>query len=86
MQFSNPRFMLFENEILAIAEKFDLKIDDLTVENFIPNSTAILVENVDGHLFRIHINLQENRIIAAKQLDSDHAEKSLFAKYTAYMK
>lgn len=86
MKFSNPRLFFFKDEIAKMAERFRLNADDLLVESYEPRTTAIVVETVDNHRFRVHINLQENRIIAAKQLDADRVDKAKFEKYLVYMK
>ena len=86
MKFSNPGLIFFRDEILRVADKFSLDPDNLTIESFMPGNNVILVETVGKNKFRIHINLQENRIVSAKQLDTDHVEMELFEKYTTFMK
>ena len=86
MKFAHPSLMLFKDEILKTAERYALSSDDLFVETFIPGNNAILVETVQNNKFRVHINLQENRIIAAKHLNSAEGHREAMAKYTAFMK
>ncbi len=89
MTYNEYAFGSFETDIAAVAEQYDLNLDHLDVEFFSPGRQAILVEEVDGHRFRVHVNLEENRIIAVKQLDhaqSTSASEDPFAKYKNYMK
>lgn len=86
MKFSNPRLFVFEDDILEVAKKYRLNTEDLLVETFVPRNNAIFVEEIAGNQFRVHINLQENRIISAKQLNTKQLDKEKFEKYIVYMK
>lgn len=86
MKFANPRLIYFKDEILQVAEQYALNPDNLVVETFIPSNNAIFVETFQSNHFRIHVNLQEQRIISVKQLNAGHAEKEAFQKYTVFMK
>ncbi|RME02131.1 MAG: hypothetical protein D6814_00190 [Calditrichaeota bacterium] len=86
MKFADPRLLLFRDDILEIAKAFSLDSENLLVESYIPNNHAILVETVADHKFRIHVNLQEWRIVAAKELGSKQLNRALFEKYIEYMK
>jgi hypothetical protein len=79
----------FSKEIAAVAEKFDLNLDHLDIEFFSPGHQGIFVETVNGRRFRIHLSLEEDRIVAVKQLDLNPSEKiaeDLLAKYKNFMK
>ena len=86
MQFSNSHLMIFKDDILEISQRFSLNTDNLLVESFSPKDNVIVVESVDDKKFRVHIDLHEDRIIAAKQLDSTEPKAHAFDKYIAYMK
>ena len=82
-------FGRYETEIAAVAEKYNLNLNDLEVEAFSPTGLAILVEKIEGRRFKIHINLQEDRIISVQQMGAEPADKvseALFAKYKIFMK
>jgi hypothetical protein len=89
MNYTEFGFGRFSSDIEATARKFDLDLENLDVEFFSPGHQAIFVESVGSQRFRIHISLEENRVIAAKQLMGEPDEKSgedLFAKYKKFMK
>ncbi len=89
MNYTDYAFGRYETDIAAVAEKFALNLNDLEVESFSPGGLAILVEKIGERRFRIHINLQENRIIAVKQITPalvDNAGADQFAKYKNFMK
>ncbi len=86
MKFADPRLMILENEIRKVANHFSLDPDHLLVESFVPNGAAVLVETVGEHRVRLHINLQENRIVSAKELDSNCIDRELFKKYLEHMR
>lgn len=82
-------FGRYETDIAAVAGKYNLNLEGLEVESFSPTGLAILVEKIGEKRFKIHINLQEGRIIAVKQIagapPENHTENQ-FAKYTTFMK
>lgn len=87
MKFSDPSLFFLRDDAVKVAKQYHLNTEKLLVESFVPRNNAIFVENVDGNEFRIHINLQENRIISAKLLNSKKEfDKANFKKYLAYMK
>jgi len=86
MKYSNPGLIFFEKEILHMSKKFNLNTEESIVESFVPNTNAIIVETVDHYRYRVHINLQEKRIISARQLNMRPLQKPIMAKYTAFMK
>ena len=72
-----------------VAKGFNLDLDNLKVEIFRPGTLGIFVEKVGQYQFRIHINLEENRIVSVKQLCGPRANLQLtdpFAKYKDFMK
>ncbi|MCL4704162.1 hypothetical protein KJ068_03315 [bacterium] len=77
-------------EILNVAATFNLDPHHLQVEFFNAGHQAIFVEEVGAIKFRIHLSLEEKRIISVKQISgpAEHApgEPDPFAKYKAFMK
>ncbi len=88
MEFQLPQYRHFQKSLIQVAESFSLNPDKLKVEFFTPNCQAILVEQVDNQDFKIHINLQENRIVSFRRLsqNSNGVSESLKEKYRRYMK
>ncbi len=68
MKFNLPQYKNFRDELLAIAKRFSLNPDMLTVEFYSPRSQAILVEKVQNDNIKIHIDLQESRIVSIQQI------------------
>lgn len=79
-----------DEEILNVAEAFNLDAHCLHVEFFSPGHQGIFVEEMGASKFRIHLSLEEKRIISVKQISgpAEHApgEPDPFAKYKAFMK
>jgi hypothetical protein len=89
MNYTEYAFGRYESDIVAAAEEYNLNLRDLEVESFSPSGLAILVEKIGERRFKIHINLQEGRIIAVKQIAGAPLENDAedqFAKYTSFMK
>lgn len=89
MNYTDYAFGRFETDIVAVAEKYNLNLHDLEVESFSPSGLAILVERIGERQFKIHINLQEGRIVAVKQIAGaplKNSPENQFAKYTNFMK
>jgi len=88
MEFESPQFLRFKQTLTEVANRFSLNPDKLKVEFFTPNCQAIFVENVDNQHLKIHINLQENRIVSIQNLSpSRHGlTEHLKEKYRRYMK
>ncbi|MDZ7304533.1 MAG: hypothetical protein ONB44_20605 [candidate division KSB1 bacterium] len=79
----------FATDIAAVAKQYDLNLDHLEIEFFNPGRQAICVETIGGRSFRVHLNLEENRIIAVQQIAGEAGESSgedFFAKYKNFMK
>jgi len=87
MKFKAEHYKKFKNNISEIASRYSLNQDKLLVEFFTPNCQAILVENVDNHNYKIHINLEEDRIVSIQPLDKAAAKSHNWReKYRRYMK
>lgn len=88
MNFHDPSLRRFEDEIIQTAKKFGLDMGNLEVEFYSPGTQAIVVERVQRWRFRIHINLEENRIISVRQIENGVAavQPEVLAKYKVFMK
>lgn len=89
MNYMDYAFGRYETEIAAVAEKYKLDLNGLEVESFSPTGLAILVEKIADRRFKVHINLQEGRIISVQKMGTEPADKEnseLFAKYESFMK
>jgi len=89
MTYSEYAFGRYEDDVTTVAEKYNLNLVDLEVESFSPGRLAILVEKVGERRFKVHLNLEEKRIIAVKQITpetSGDRDVDPFAKYRAFMK
>lgn len=88
MEFESVHYRHFADDFQEIAKRFCLDPDHLKVEFYTPRSQAILIEEVENQAFKIHINLEENRIISFKRLgengngNSEHIKN----KYRQFMK
>jgi hypothetical protein len=81
-------FGLFVQDIATVAQRFHLDLEHLQVEIFSPGRQAIFIETLDEHVFRIHLSLEEDRIVAVKQIAGPPVpqESDLFEKYKMFMK
>jgi len=88
MEFEFPEYKRFTHHFKKIANRFSLDPDQLKIEFYRPHSQAILIESVDDQDFKIHINLQEDRIVSIKNLSSDGSgfSERLREKYRKHMK
>jgi hypothetical protein len=89
MNYTDYAFGRFATDIAAVAQQYQLDLEGLEVELFTPGRQAIVVEAVGNQRFRVHINLEENRIIAVKQITPPlvkNAGADPFAKYKSFMK
>ncbi len=68
MDFQAPHYQEYAEEFKQIAQRFDLDPKHLKVEFYLPRTQAILIEQVENQEFKIHINLEENRIISFQRL------------------
>ncbi|MFQ5770639.1 MAG: hypothetical protein ACE5HX_08890 [bacterium] len=88
MEFQSPHYEHFSKDFQKIAKKFSLDPDHLKVEFYTPQTQAIVIEQVDNQSYKIHINLEENRIISFQRLGESHNGNSEFVKdkYRKFMK
>ena len=88
MDYTEFGFGLYEEDIKKAAERFGLDLTRLEVEFFSPGRQAILLETIGERVFRIHLSLEEGRIIAVKQTAGpvETGESGVFDKYKAFMK
>jgi len=88
MEFKSPQFRHFKQTLTEVANRFSLDPDKLQVEFFTPNCQAIFVEDVDNQHLKIHINLQEDRIVSIQNLSTTRngLTEHLKEKYRRYMK
>ncbi len=87
MEFKLPQYKKFKKALVDVANRFGLNPDHLKIEFFTPNCQAILVEQVENQNYKIHINLEENRIVSIQRLNGtggypDHIRQ----KYRQFMK
>ncbi len=88
MEFKLPQYKRFRQHFKEIASRFSLNPDHLKIEFYTPKSQAILIESVEDQDFKIHINLQENRIISIQNLSGSSSgfSEGLREKYRQHMK
>lgn len=88
MDYSDFGFGLFEEDIKQAAQRFNLDLGNLQVEFFSPGRQAIFIESVAGCEFRIHLSLEEGRIIAVRQTSGvpEPVDSNVFDKYKAFMR
>ncbi len=94
MEFQTPHqdIQLAKN-FQNLARRFELNPEKLKVEFYSPQQ-AIVIEEVDNYTFKIHINLQENRIISVQRLKTNgyangvngNKIEKLKEKYRKFMK
>lgn len=88
MNYQEYGFGLFAQDIAAVAQRFQLDLAHLHIEIFSPGRQAIVIEKQGAHAFRIHLSLEEDRIVAVKRIAGPAVtnEDELFAKYKTFMK
>lgn len=88
MDYTEFGFGLFEEDIKQVAQRFNFDLGHLQVEFFSPGRQAILIETIGAREFRIHLSLEEGRIIAVQQTAGplESGESDLFDKYKKFMK
>ncbi|MFQ5603355.1 MAG: hypothetical protein ACE5HS_08820 [bacterium] len=88
MEFSVPQYKNYKKDFQQIAKQFSLDPNNLTVEFYTPHTQAIFIEQIKNQSIKIHIDLEDNRIISVKNLSesknghSDHIKN----KYRKFMK
>jgi hypothetical protein len=88
MEYRNPGLSRFEDEIDETIRYFGLDRKNLEIESYTPRTQLILIERVEKWRFRIHINIQENRIISVRQIETGApaVQPETFSRYRAFMK
>ena len=88
MTFNSPHYKDFTKEFKQIAEQYSLDPDNLEIEFYTPQSQAILVENVEDQSYKIHINLEEDRIISVQRIaySGNGNSEDIKEKYRRFMK
>ncbi|NIR47330.1 hypothetical protein GWO43_02495 [candidate division KSB1 bacterium] len=88
MEFDSPVYQQFRKDFDEIAKQFSLDPNHLKVEFYTPHSQAILIEEVEDQVFKIHINLEDNRIISFQRLGENGNGNAEYIKnkYRKFMK
>lgn len=87
MKYKTKQYQKFKRNLSEIASRYNLNPDNLIVEFFTLNCQAILVEHVDEHDYKIHINLEEDRIVSIQPMDKAAEQSHNWReKYRHYMK
>lgn len=88
MDYHDGSLRRFEEEILEMARFFQLDDKNLEVEFYTPRTQLIVVERAAPWRFRIHINIQEKRIVSVRQIESTApaVRPEALSKYKAFMK
>ncbi|MFQ5486783.1 MAG: hypothetical protein ACE5IR_05155 [bacterium] len=87
MEFQSDHYRNYTTDFQAIAQHYSLDPDHLTVEFYTPNQ-AIFIEEVEDQAYKIHINLEEDRIISFKNLSETRNKNSetIKKKYRKFMR
>ncbi len=88
MEFQSPHYKHFSKDLEQLARKFELDPKSLTIEFYTPHHQAIVIERLKDEEFKIHINLEEERIISVKRLTENGNGHSgdYKEKYRRFMK
>lgn len=88
MELTVQNYEAYAEEIEALAKRYDLDVRNLKVDFFTPKCQAIVTERVCDHLFKVHINLEQDRIISIKTLtNAQNGElERIKDKYRKFMK
>ena len=88
MTFNSPHYEDYTTDFRQIAKQYRLDPDNLEVEFYTPRSQAIFIENVQQDSFKIHINLEENRIVSIQRIGhSGNGDSEIIKeKYRQFMK
>jgi len=87
MEYKSPHFKRFQNDFMKIAKRFAINTAGLKIEFYMPGQQAIFIEQIEDEAYKVHINLQEDRIISIQRVsgkgkpDSEQIRK----KYRQYM-
>jgi len=88
MDYLDGNLRRFEEEIQEMVRFFKFDEENLAVEFFTPRTQLIVVERLHPWRFRIHINVQEKRIVAVRQIENaaPAVPTEILARYKAFMK
>ena len=89
MEFQAPHYKDYVEDFQQIAKHYSLNLDKVKIEFYTPECQAILTEQVEGHTFKIHINLEEDRIVSIKDITGNgggHTDDTFKEKYRRFMK
>ena len=87
MEYKSPHFKRYEKDFIKIAERYALNANGLKVEFYMPGEQAIVIEQIEDEAYKIHINLQEHRIISIQRVSGNGKPYSdkIRKKYRQYM-
>lgn len=88
MEFHVPRYKDYKEDFKELAEQYSLNPEKIIIEFYTPQIQAILTEQVEDQTFKIHINLEENRIVSIQRLSTNGngRTEALKDKYRKFMK
>jgi len=88
MEFHAPHYKKYVDDFQEIAKQYSLNPEKVKIEFYTPQCQAILTEQIEDHTFKIHINLEENRIVSIKHLTGNgNGNTDIFKeKYRKFMK
>lgn len=88
MEFYAPHYKEFSEDFEEIAKQYGLDPEKIKIEFYTPQCQAILTEEVEDQTFKIHINLEEDRIVSIKRLsgNGNGSAETLKEKYRQFMK
>lgn len=88
MEFHIPHYKDYVDDFQEIAEHYSLDPENIKIEFYSPRCQAILTEQIEDYTFKIHINLEEDRIVSIKKLigNGNGNSETLKDKYRQFMK
>ena len=88
MEFQAPHYKNYIDDFQEIAKHYSLNPEKIKIEFYTPQCQAILIEEIENHTFKIHINLEEDRIVSIKHLtgNGNGNTDTFMEKYRKFMK
>ncbi len=86
MEFQAPHYKNYVDDFQEIAKQYSLNPEKIKIEFYTPQCQAILIEEIENHTFKIHINLEEDRIVSIKDLTGNGNTDTFKEKYRKFMK
>ena len=88
MEFQAPHYKDYVDDFQEIAKHYSLNPEKVKIEFYTPRCQAILTEQIEDHTFKIHINLEEDRIVSIKHLagNGNGNADTFKEKYRQFMK